>query len=68
MLKLRFISEFDAPELVNLYHLAKTALSDKQDQGRHARMIWASKEFAKAHPQVSPTGAYKDLDTLTSHC
>jgi len=30
-------------------------------------MLWASKEFSKAHPEISPTAAYKDLDGLLSN-
>lgn len=59
---LRFVKIRDYPELINLYHLARTALSG-QDDSKHARMVWASKEFAKLYPYVSATGAYKDLET-----
>jgi hypothetical protein len=61
----RFINPEQSGELVNLYHLAKVPLSG-QKCGRYERMLWASKEFAKAHPEVSPTAAYKDLDGLLS--
>ncbi len=57
--KVRFIAEADIGALVNLYHLARTALSG-QDDSPYQRMLWASSEFAKAH-DVSSTGAYKDL-------
>ena len=60
---LRFIREENAPELVNLYHLARAALSDKQDQSRHARMIWASEHFAQKY-SMSRTAVYKDLCAL----
>jgi len=56
----RFIKEEDGPALVNLYHLARTALAG-QPAGRHERLIWASKMYAKENPEVSSTGAYKDL-------
>ncbi len=59
--KTRFIKESDMPELVNLYHLARTALSG-QSCSKYDRMIWASSEFHKLHPEVSATAAYKDLE------
>ncbi|MDP2954027.1 MAG: hypothetical protein Q8O76_12015, partial [Chloroflexota bacterium] len=49
-------------ELVNLYHLARTALADKKDQGRWARMDWAAREFAKAHKDWTSTAAYLSLE------
>lgn len=58
----------DQAELVNLYHLARTALAGQRDTNgramdtRHNRMIWAAGEYSKAHPDISPTGAYKALD------
>jgi hypothetical protein len=57
---LRFVRRADYHELINLYHLARTALSG-QPCGKYERMIWATAEFAKAHDYVSATGAYKDL-------
>ncbi len=59
----RFIAQRDSSELVNLYHLARTALAGDR-AGRYERMLWASKWFAKQHPEVTPAGAYKDLDGL----
>lgn len=56
----RFVHPQDMPELINLYHLARTALAGGDD-GRVARMSWASKWFAKEHAYVSAMGAYKDL-------
>ena len=44
-------------ELVNLYHLAKTALSG-QDDSKWARMCWAAREFHKKHPEIHATRAY----------
>ena len=49
-------------ELVNLYHLALTALYP--ERGRHARMRWASGQYHIAHPAVTALGAYKDLEGL----
>ncbi len=57
---LRFVKQADYPELINLYHLARTALSGGDDS-KYQRMLWASKEFAKEHTYTSATGAYKDL-------
>ncbi len=53
--------EYDAmvAELVNLYHLARTALAGQGDT-RHARMIWASRAYAKEHG-TNETAAYKTL-------
>jgi hypothetical protein len=64
MNNLRFVKEKDYPDLINLYHLARTALSDKPfgEQSKYHRMIWASKEWAKIHTYTSVTGAYKDLE------
>lgn len=61
----RFINPAHEGELSNLWHLSRTALSGK-DSSRYQRMLWASKEFAKAHPEVSSGGAYKDLDGMLS--
>ena len=59
----RFIQPQQTGELINLYHLARTALSGRAC-GRWERMSYAAKEFSKAHPEVSETAAYKDLDGL----
>jgi hypothetical protein len=49
-------------ELVNLFHLARVALAGPgQGPSRYERKLWASKEFAKAHPEVSYTAAYKQI-------
>lgn len=57
---LRFVRECDYAELVNLYHLARTALSG-QACSKYDRMVWASREWAKTHSYASAIGAYKDL-------
>lgn len=57
---LRFVKKEHYGELINLYHLARTALSG-QSCTKHDRMIWATKEFAKKYPYVTSTAAYKDL-------
>jgi hypothetical protein len=59
--KLRFISNMQYLELLNLFHLGKVALAG-QDDSRYNRMVWASKEFNKIHPEISATAAYKDLE------
>ena len=63
----RFVSDCQLTELFNLYHLARTALSGNKDQGRWARMTWAAKAFAKAHPEISSTAAYKDLSAAIEY-
>ena len=64
--RLRFVTEAEGSELVNLYHLARTALSDKPyaEQSKYHRKLWASRAFHKAHPEVTETAAYKDLEGL----
>lgn len=62
----RFIRPDQASELINLFHLAKVPLSGSGNNSPYHAMIWASKEFSRAHPDVSPSGAYKDLDGLLS--
>ncbi len=60
--QVRFIAKGDAGDLINLYYLARTALSDKplNQQTPYFRMVWASGQFAKTR-DVTSTGAYKDL-------
>lgn len=50
-------------ELIELYHLAPTALADKsiEEKTPYHRMLWASSEYAKAHPECTSTRAYKTL-------
>jgi len=62
---LRWVKKEDAAELINLYHLALTALSGAPC-GRYERMLWASRWFAQEHSYVSVVAAYKDLDGLLS--
>ena len=52
-------------ELSNLYHLARTALSGSEKDTIHGRMVWASNEYSKLHPEVVSTAAYKALDRGT---
>lgn len=65
--QVRFIRPNQAADLVNLYHLARVPLSGKHGATKYDQMLWASSEFHKAHPEVSATGAYKDLDGLLAH-
>lgn len=64
--EVRFIRPDQSAELVNLYHLARVPLSGAGKDTKYYRMLWASKEFHKAHPEISETAAYKDLDGLLS--
>ena len=48
-------------ELVNLYHLAKTALSG-QDDSKWARMCWAAREYHKKYPEILSLHAYLRLE------
>lgn len=59
------LTKSDEAELVNLYHLARTALSGTGDEGRHARMVWAAKKFHNSHA-VSTATAYKALCRILS--
>ena len=55
----RFTSTPGLNELSTLWHTSRTATT-----GRYNRMLWASREFSKAHPEVSATAAYKDLEAM----
>lgn len=59
----RFIPKEHIGKIVRLYHLARTALSDQplNRQTPYDRMIWASAEYHREHPEISKTAAYKDL-------
>jgi hypothetical protein len=63
--QVRFTPSCDAHKLVNLYHLARTALS-KQECTPYKRMIWAAEQYVRENTNVSVTGAYKDLCGLLS--
>ncbi len=56
----RFVPMADAGDLVNLYHLARTALGGGKD-GPYERLLWASRQFAASRDGITATGAYKDL-------
>ncbi len=53
-------------ELMNLFHLAKCALSG-QDDSNYQRMLWASKEYSKEHPEISRTVAYKNITRIRAN-
>lgn len=61
--RVRFIPPEDSAKLVNLYHLARTALCREpmDRQTPYFRMLWASREYARGSNSVSETAAYKDL-------
>jgi len=59
---MRFIPEHFKYELINLYHLAKIPGCTT----KYERMIWATKEFNKLHPEYSKGFIYKDIDYLLS--
>ena len=58
---LRFLTQAQYVELINLYHLARVPLSGTGKDTRYDRMLWATNEFHKLYPEVSATAAYKDL-------
>jgi hypothetical protein len=64
--KPRFVNKQEAIELVNLYHLARTALCGKPCSALD-RKIWACEQLARKSNSVSRDGAYKDLCGLLGH-
>jgi len=61
--KTRFIPQRNAAQLVNYYHLARTALAGDRPT-RLDRMMWACRAYHKENPAISVMGAYKDLECL----
>lgn len=57
----RFVTEAQLVDLVNLYHLARTALNEGRGATPYERMVWAAGQFAKENEGITSTGAYKDL-------
>ena len=57
----RFITQAQLAELVELYHLARTALNGGRGAERHERLTWALKQFSEANPSLSAGKVYKDL-------
>lgn len=64
--RVRFIPQEDITKIVNLYHLARTALAGKECTP-YTRKLWASREYARGSNSVSATGAYKDLCGILCH-
>ena len=56
----RFVTKDQLNELINLYHLADTALSGT-DYHKWDKLNYAAKEFHKKYPNISETAAYKDI-------
>lgn len=60
--QLRFVSKEQGYKLVNLYHLARTALAGQKPSCTPLeRRIWACQQLAREDPTVTENGAYKDL-------
>jgi hypothetical protein len=57
--KPRWVPEHMLAELSNLWHLSRVP-----KHGRYDRLLWTSSEFAKAHPELTSTAVYKDLDAM----
>lgn len=56
----RFVPRNLVVELMNLWHLSKV-----HSYKRYDRLLWTSREFSKAHPELTSTAIYKDLDCMT---
>ena len=65
MNNLRFISEPQLREALDMYRLARVALADKpyKEQSKYDRILYACKEMHKIYPSISETAFYKDLET-----
>ena len=50
-------------DLINLFHLARTALSGTKHDPID-RMIWAAKQFHISNPEISENRAYKELSRM----
>lgn len=59
---LRFISQSQLNEGINLYHLARAALSGEKC-GKYERMCYAARELNKKYPEISGAAFYKDLSS-----
>ncbi len=57
----RYPTEAERVELVNLYHLARTAGKEK----RYDRLLWAADNFVKENPGWTSASAYKSVDEAT---
>lgn len=63
--KTRFVSKSQGVELINLFHLARTALAGESPT-KYDRMLWAVKAFCKDNPEMKSMAVYKDIDGLLS--
>jgi len=54
----RYPTNAERAELVNLYHLARTAGKEK----RWDRLQWATENFVKEHPDWTHASAYKSVE------
>lgn len=61
--RVRFIPADKVCELINLWHLSRTALAS-QDCSRYNRLLWTSKTFHEEHNEYSVNGIYKDLSSI----
>jgi len=50
-------------DLVDLWHASRACLAG-QDDSKHGRLVWASRQFKKAHPEYSTTKAYLELQNF----
>jgi len=58
----RYPTDAERVELVNLYHLARTAGKEK----RYDRLQWAVDNFVREHPDWSHASAYKSVEQATA--
>lgn len=58
----RYPTEDEKAEMIELFHLARTALNQPS---RYERLNWATKQFAREHPEWSMGSIYKSIDELT---
>jgi len=49
--------------LSELWHISRTPCA-KTGLQRYPRLLWASAEYAKEHPDSTSTGAYKALERM----
>lgn len=60
------MADYDLAELSNLWHISRVPCSDSAPNRYYRRMLWTAESYAKAHPEVTSTGAYKALDRMLS--
>ncbi len=59
----RHPTSVDKDELIDLYHLARVP----GKSSRYDRMIWATDQFVKLHPEWTRASAYKAMDEALQH-